>query len=356
MTSRSIATTTMTIGLDVGDRASALCILDAQGAVLARETAATTTQGLGKALRGYPHAQVVLEVGTHSPWVSRWLSAQGHPVLVANPWRVRRIAALEDKSDAIDAELLARLGRSDPQLLRPIVHRGEAAQRDRAVLRVRDELVRTRTALITQARGLAKALGARLPRCNTEAFARRMAEPDYATLFPGMPELCAAVGMLTTQVAALDRVITQVARARYPVTQQLRQVAGVGPITALGFVVTLEDPTRFRRSRDVGAYVGLRPRRYQSGTRDPALHISKAGDPFLRRTLVQAAQHILGPHGPDTALRRFGLRVVARGGRSARKRAVIAVARKLAVLLHRLWVSGERYEPLRGLPTPAATA
>jgi len=170
-----------------------------------------------------------------------------------------------------------------------------------------------------------------------------------------MPELGATVGMLTTQVAALDRVITQVAQARYPITHRLRQVAGVGPITALGFVVTLEDPTRFRRSRDVGAYVGLRPRRYQSGTRDPALHITKAGDAFLRRTLVQAAQHILGPHGPDTALRRFGLRLLARGGRSARKRAVVAVARKLAVLLHRLWVTGDAYEPLRGLPPAGPT-
>ena len=144
-------------------------------------------------------------------------------------------------------------------------------------------------------------------------------------------------------------------RERYPETGLLRQVAGVGPITALTFVLTIEEPSRFTRSRDVASYLGLRPKKRQSGGSDPELRISKAGDPYLRRTLIQAAQYILGHYGPDTTMRRFGERLAARGGRSARKKAVVAVARKLAVLLHRLWVTKQRYEPLRGVkPTSVA--
>jgi len=346
----------VTIGIDLGDRQSDVCVVDDQGAVVGRTQAATTERGLTTVVKRYVGARVVVEVGTHSPWVSRLLAGLGHELIVANPRRVRRIAEQEDKSDRIDAELLARLGRADPQLLRPIQHRGEQVQRDRALLRVRDGLVRTRTALVVQARGLAKALGHRLPRCDAQAFATRLACAEGEELFPGLATLVAVVAEVSRQIKALDRTIEQVSRARYPATARLRQVPGVGPITALTFVVTLEDPARFAKSRSVGAYLGLRPKRYQSGHADPALHISKAGDPYLRRTLVQAAHYILGHHGPDTALRRFGERVKQRGGRAATKRAAVAVARKLAVLLHRLWVTGAPYEPLYGVASATAAA
>jgi transposase len=343
----------VTIGVDVGDRRSDLCVLDVTGAVHARVAVATTEAGLTSALAPYAAARVIVEVGTHSPWVSRLLHRLGHEVIVANPRRVRQIAAQEDKTDRIDAELLARLGRVDPALLRPIVHRGEQVQRDRGLLRVRDALVRTRSLLVTQARGIAKSLGSRLPRCDAATFARRLTAAGMTEAFPGLPPLLAMVAELSRQIRELDAQIEAVCRERYPATAVLRQVPGVGPITAMAFVVTVEDPHRFRRSRAVGAYFGLRPKKQQSGDHDPALHINKAGDAYVRRTLVQAAQYILGHYGPDTALRRFGVRLIARGGRAARKKAAVAVARKLAVLLHRLWVSGERYEPLRGVTPPA---
>ena len=345
----------VTIGLDLGDRRSDMCVVDDAGAVQARFQAATTRTGLVKGLRRYPAARVVLEVGTHSPWVSRLLASLTHEVIVANPWRVRRIAGPDDKSDRIDAELLARLGRADPQLLRPVAHRGEQAQRDRAVLRVRDGLVRSRSALVTQARSIAKSLGERLPRCDAHGFAKRLERAGLVETFPGLAGLVRAVGDLTREIAALDGAIERTCQARYPETARLRAITGVGPLTALAFVLAVEDPRRFGRSRDVGAYFGLRPRRYQSGDRDPGLRITKAGDPYVRRMLVQAAQYILGPFGPETALRRFGERLMQRGGKAARKKAVIAVARKLAVVLHRLWVTGERYEPMRGGTMPAAT-
>ena len=152
---------------------------------------------------------------------------------------------------------------------------------------------------------------------------------------------------LTEKIQALDQQVEQITRTDYPETGLLRQVSGVGPLFALTFVLTVEDRERFQKSRDVGCYVGLRPRQSDSGESEPQLRISKEGDPYLRKLLVQGAHCIMGRRGPDTDLKRWGLKLSARGGKNAKKRAVVAVARKLAILLHRLWVTGEVYEPLR---------
>jgi len=335
-----------TIGIDLGDRRSSACVLDEGAEVVRRFEVATTEAALRRALESEPASRVVIEVGTHSPWASRVLEERGHEVLVANPRRVRLIAEGHDKSDRVDAETLARLGRADPKLLHPIRHRGAQAQEDRALLTVRDGLVRARVLLVNQARGIAKSLGRRLPRCTTEGFARCLRRAGALGRFPGLEALVEAVEALNVQIRRLEADIEAVSGSRYPETRQLRQVSGVGALTALSFVLTIEDPGRFRRSRAVGPYLGLRPKRRQSGGSDPALRISKQGDAFTRRMLVQAAHYVLGPFGPDTDLRRFGERLIARGGRAAKKKAIVAVARKLAVLLHRLWVTGEIYQPL----------
>ena len=337
----------MTIGIDLGDRQSHLCAIDARGEVSSRFALPTTQRALQRIFADLAASRVVMEVGTHSPWVSRLLASLGHEVIVANPRAVKSIGQSRSKNDAADPEQLARLGRADPQLLCPIRHRGVQAQRDRALLGVRDGLVRARTALINQARGSAKALGQRLPHCTTAAFALRIREVGLQDLFPGLGTLVETIGQLTAAIRAKDREIERLSQERYPETELLRQVPGVGPITALAYVLTLEDPGRFAKSRSVGAYLGLRPGQRQSGERNPELRITKQGDVFLRRMLIQASHYILGPFGPDTDLRRFGTRLIARGGRLARKKARVAVARKLAVLLHCLWRTGEVYEPLR---------
>jgi len=336
-----------TIGLDLGDRHSQLCVLSSSAAIEDQFRISTTQRGLERAFGEREPCRAVMEVGTHSPWVSQWLKQRGFEVIVANPRKLPLITQSDEKDDRTDAELLARLGRTDPKLLRPIEPRGETAQRDQALLQVRDGLVRSRASRITQARGLAKPLGMRLPSCTTGAFANRMRKAGLEDAFPGMRALVETVDHLTQQIRALDREIETISESRYSETALLRQVPGVGPITALSYVLRIEDPRRFKRSRSVGAYLGMRPRRRQSGDSDPMLRITKAGDPYLRRLLVQSAQYILGPFGPDTDLRRFGERLVARGGRAAKKKALVAVARKLAVLLHRLWVTAEEYEPLR---------
>lgn len=246
----------VTIGVDLGDRRSEVCVLDGAGKVVWRGSAPTTEPGLGRVLGRYPAARVVMEVGTHSPWVSRKVVALGHEPIVANARKVRLIAANEDKDDRVDAELLARLGRVDPALLRPIQHRGEQAQRDRAVLGVRDGLVRSRASLITQARGLAKAQGHRLPKCGTEAFARRMRRERLLELFPGFEALVDTIEHLTQRIRELDAEVGRLCEVSYPETKLLRQVPGVGALTALGYVLTIEDPGRFAKSRSVGGLSG----------------------------------------------------------------------------------------------------
>ena len=338
--------TAVTIGVDLGDRQTAGCVLDATGQVLARWQVRTTRARLQAAVALWPGARVIREVGPQSPWISRFLTAAGYAVVVANPRRVRLIAASDAKTDRRDAEVLARLGRVDPALLAPIQHRREQTQHDLGVVKARDSLVRMRTLGVNHVRGVAKALGHRLPACAAEAFPARVRAQAADTPLPGSAALVAVLDQLTASIRALDHELATLATARYPGTELLRQVPGVGPLTALTYVLTVEDPTRFARSRTVGAYLGLQPRRRESGAQRPELPITKAGDVLLRRYLVTAAQYILGPFGPDTDLRRWGLGLAGRGGKAATKRAVVAVARKLAGLLHRLWLPGEVYAPV----------
>lgn len=336
--------TGITIGLDVSDRFTEAYAIDDCGAWVESWRIPTKQDALRGGLARYLGARVVLEVGCHSPWISRQLKAEGFEVIVANPRRVRLIAESDKKSDRFDAEQLARLGRLDPGLLSPIVHRGERAQRDRVLLLARDGLVRARTLLINQVRGFAKSLGTRLASSSCEAFPKRVRDAVGEDLFPGLGTMLAMIEQLTAEIRSMDRAVERMCQEGYEETEVLRQIPGVGPLTALAFVLTLEDPQRFAKSRDVGAYLGLRPRQRDSGGQHPQLRITKAGDALLRRLLVTSAHYVLGPFGPDTDLRRFGLRLAERGGKSAKKRAAVAVARKLAVLLHRLWITGEEYQ------------
>lgn len=343
----TIVTPILTVGLDLGDRYSALAILDCDGVLEEEGRIATTTAAIQRKFSTMERCLVVMEVGTHSPWVSRLLRQLGHEVIVANARKLRMIYQNESKTDRVDAITLARVGRMDPRLLHPIRHRGEEAQRDLALLRSRDALVRVRTDLVNHLRGSAKAQGYRFSKTSTESFARRAREEMPEQLAVALAPVVAMVEAVTEAIRRYDRQLEELCRERYPETESLRQVAGVGVITALCFVLTLEDPSRFSRSRSVGPYLGLTPRRSDSGQSEPQLRITKCGDVMLRRLLVQAGHYILGPFGPDTDLRRFGQRIAARGGKNAKRRAVVAVARKLACLLHALWISGAVYEPLR---------
>jgi transposase len=336
-----------TIGLDLGDRISHYCILNEAGEVIWEGKLPTTPKGIEEVFGRIPRSRIAFETGTHSPWVSRQMTELGHEVIVAHARNVQMITESSRKDDRLDAKTLARLARIDPALLGPVRHRSAKAQLHLTVIRARAKLVSARTAMVNAARGLTKSYGARLPKCGSEQMNREIAKGLSQELREALDPLLAEIESLNERIAEYDRRIEKVAKEVYPETAVLRQVKGVGTLIALTYILTLDDPHRFRRSRDAGCFVGLRPGRRNSGMSEPQLHISKEGDRYLRTLLVQGAHYMLGPFGQDSDLRRLGLKLAERGGKNAKKRAVVAVARKLAVLLHKLWVSAEVYEPLR---------
>lgn len=341
--------------MDLGDKTSRYCVLDDQGEIVQEGSVGTTKKALAQKYGAMRRSRIAVEVGTHSPWVSRLLKSFGHEVIVANARQVKLISQSSRKDDRLDAQTLARLARADPQLLRPIQHRSAEAQAHLMVIRVRAALVETRTSLVNTARGLAKSVGERLPKCDADQMGVERLEGLPAELQQALRPLLEQIESVTEKIKESDGRIEQIARTEYPETALLKQVKGVGTLIALTFVLTIDDRDRFQKSRDVGCYVGLRPKRSESGESQPQLRITKEGDVYLRKMLVQGAQYILGYRGPDTDLRRWGLGLASRGGKNAKKRAIVAVARKLGILLHRLWVTGEVYEPLRNSQAHART-
>lgn len=343
----------MTAGIDIGDRTCEDCVLDAAGEVFERKTFATTPGTLKNRYRRLWKKgvrRVAFEIGSHSPWMSELLIELGFEVYVANAHKVQLISKSKKKTDRGDALLLARLARADPSLLSPIQHRGPQARKDLAQLRVRNGLVSARTKLINLVRGSVKPWGARVPKCSADCFHERAREALPKELAKTLASTLRMIGELTEAIAEHGKQIEALSAKSYPETQLLRQVKGVGPITALTFVLTIERPDRIHKARNVAAYLGLVPAKSQTGGvggRDPELGITKAGDRMLRSLLVSAAQYILGPFGDDCDLRRYGQRIEAKGSKAAKKRAVVAVARKLSVLLLRLWQTGEVYDPMR---------
>jgi transposase len=351
--------TRLTIGLDVGDRRTHLCVLDHEtGEILEEGSFKTSEPVLRKRLSGYEHSRIALETGAHARWMAACLASMGHEVLVANARKLRLITDNDTKSDKLDACRLALLARADPRLLHPVKLRGRQAQADLAVLKAREALVQERTKLINHVRGVLKSFGAGLKKgVSSKAFAKAAADCVPVELGPALRPLLVQIAALTKAVDGYDKRIEELCDS-YPETKLVRQVPGIGPITGLAFVLVLEDPSRFASGGKVGSYLGLRPRRSQSG--DPEAErdgrrITKAGNRFLRKLMVTSAHYVIGRKGPDSNLQRWGLKL-AEGGKSRKKRAVVAVARKLSVLLYTLWLNKLTYEPFYGNESaPAAT-
>jgi transposase len=337
----------LTIGVDLGDRWSFYCVLEEAGKIILEQKVPTTPEAMKQTFSRIPQSRIALETGTHSPWVSRLLTELEHEVIVAHAQKVQLITKSNRKDDRHDAQTLARLARIDPELLGPVRHRSVQAQIHLTVIRARAELVSARTALVNAARGLVKSYGERLPKCGTQQVSRELAAALSAELRDVLEPLFTEIESLNERIKEYDERMEKIAKEVYPEVSLLKQVKGVGTQIALTYVLTIEDPHRFLKSREVGCFLGLKPGRRNSGESEPQKKISKAGDRYLRTMMVQGAHYILGPFGEDSDLRRWGRKLAERGGKNAKKRAVVAVARKLAVLLHRLWVSGEVYEPLR---------
>lgn len=335
-----------TIGMDLGDKKHVICELDAQGTLVKKEHVVNTEHSIRKYFSQYREATIIIETGTHSPWISRLLEEMGHKVVVSNSRKVKAIWSSERKSDGRDAEMLGRIGRVDPALLSPIHHRGRAAQEDLMVLKARDQLVRSRTQLINHVRGSIKTAGGRIRKSSAANFHKQALVEMPIALQKVFKSIVTIIADITNRIKAYDKYIERISKEKYPETQTLQQVTGIGPVTSLAYVLTLEEVGRFRKKRSVGAFLGLTPRKDQSGESDKQLRITKAGNGYLRRLLVGCAQYILGPFGSDSDLRRFGNRLASRGGKNAKRRAVVAVARKLSILLYVLWDTGSVYAPL----------
>lgn len=344
------------VGVDLGDKVSHVCELDLGTGCLEHWRVSMSPASVRRAFAKVEARRIVMEVGGQSRWFSKLLEELGFEVIVADARRIALITKSLSKNDRNDAELLARLGASDLELLRPIHHRGDRAQCDLSVIKARDTLVRTRTRLVVTIRGTLKQMGIRLGGWTPRGFVKRAREQMPQDLRAALVPLLEVIDDLTTKIHEYEKQIEEVCKDRYPETAALTQVQGVGSLTALAFVLILEDPNRFAKSRTVGSYLGLRPRQSDSGESVKQLGITKAGDGLLRRLMVHSAHYVLGPFGGDSDLRRWGLELAARGGKNAKKRAAVAVARKLSVLLHRLWKTQATYEPLRKASLSAAVA
>ena len=338
---------TMCAGIDIGDRYCQIAVRDENGEVNEQSRVQTTPGAIKRYFENKSPMRIAMEVGTHSPWLSQLLEEKGHEVLVGNACKLRLIYKNDQKSDEVDAELLARIGRFDPQLLYPIDHKDKSARAVWTVIRSRDVLIRARTGLINHVRGIVKPFGHRLPKCSPLRLVKLQSEVPEP-LRPALVPILNTIAQLNAQIYSYDKEIVRMGKEQYPQAELLQQVYGVGPITALTFVLTIGDPWRFPRNRTVGAFLGLVPRRSQTGQSDPQLSITKSGSRYLRRLLVQCANFILGPFGPDCDLRRCGERIASRGGKNAKKRARVAVARRLSVMLLSIWKTAEVYDPFHG--------
>jgi transposase len=340
------------IGIDLGDKTSEGCTLGPDGEVVERFRLPMQAAEVEARFAKLARSRIAIEAGGQSRWIAEMLEEYGHEVYVSNTRKVPYIHESDSKNDPGDAYKLAELVYLKPRLLHPIQHRSRQQQQDLALIRAREALVESRTRLINAVRGLSKSFGVRLGKCSAEAFTTKQADQVAEAAREAVAPLLASIDDLNERIRYYDAMIEHTARTRYAKYWLLDQVNGVGAHTALAYMLTIGEAERFDKSRMVGAYLGLRPKQQDSGARKPQLGITKAGDGYLRKLLVNCAHYILGAHGKDSDLRRFGLRLCERGGKNGKKRAVVAVARKLAVLLHRLWVTGEVYEPLRNHKQP----
>jgi transposase len=344
----------MTVGLDLGDRYSHYCLLNEACEVVEQGRIQSSEAAFRRRFQQQDPLRIALECGTHSPWASRLLKELGHQVIVANPRKIPAITASQSKNDRNDAELLARFAAHDPRLLSPVQHRSLARQQDLNLIQVRSTLVRARTMLANALRGLVKSAGSRLPACSTQSLPRRANPLIPSALTTAARPLLEQIALLNEQIDTMDQQIEQLAK-KYPEIALLRTAPGIGPVVAAAYVLTLDRPDA-ASNRSAGAFLGLRPSQSQSGASDPQRRISKAGDSYLRSLLVQSAQYILGRFGPDSALRRWGLKLASSGGKRGKKRAIVAVARKLAVLLHSMWRSRQAFQPFPQTQTATTAA
>ena len=326
-------------GIDLHVEYSEVCILDEEGEVMETSRVRTSRSSLERLFRRGA-MRVVMEAGGSSPWVSRLVETLGHEVIVCSPRRVRLIAESSLKNDKVDAEVLARLVRLDPGFLHPIRHRSEGAQLLRSRMKIRRAMVDARTAWINAVRGMLRSFGYRVSGKTPHTFSKRVDGMKLPVELREVIEpMLEQLDLLSGEIKRRDEELEEIAK-QLPEVEHLRAIPSVGLIVALYFVLTIDDPDRFRNSREVAAFFGLRPAMRESASMSHYGRITKEGDPEMRRLLVQAAHALLRTRA-DSELKRWTLALAERKGKG---KAIVALARKLAVLMHHLWVTGEVFQ------------
>lgn len=340
----------LTIGLDLGDKLSEVCVLDADARVVKRGPLATDPESFESFFKAFPGATVVFEVGAQSRWVQPLARKAGiGKVIAADPRQLKLITDSCKKTDRRDAFVLARVAQGLPELLCPVEHRSESVHADLSVLRSRELVIEQRTQLVNRVRGIVKASGHRIPSCSATYFFSKASAHVPEHLWPACAPLFKVLETIHEQLLEITRQLKKMVREKYPAVERMMTTPSVGLTTALTFVLTLERPGRIRGIRNVGAFLGMTPRKKESGSSAPQLGITKAGDTHLRRLLVLCAHHLLS-RGKDCRLKRWGLELCKRGGPNAKKRAIVAVARKLSVHMLAMWKSGQDHDSWHGVP------
>lgn len=335
------------VGLDVGDRVSRWAAMRVGTGEVREGLVSTTPDAIRESFAGGT-CTVLMEAGSHTPWLVRLLAELGHRPVVVDPASLRVGGPRRRRNDRKDARGLMDLAEDVGRpRVREIWQRPQDYQQDLSLMRLRDAAVRARSLLANSVRGTVKLFGERLGSHSVKSlpkFAREELSPD---LFGVVEPLLVQIEQLTEAIAGYDRKVDEYL-ARRPESARLLQVQGVGPVTTGIFMAVIGDPSRFARSRDVGDYLGLVPGLDQSGDRNPSLRITKQGNELLRRTLVQCAHFIMSTRAEDCDLKRWALKLAGDGSnKTRRKKAAVALARKLAVLLHCLWLRDEKYERFR---------
>lgn len=329
------------VGIDVANKASAICVIDEQGEVVRRAEVATEVYELNKTLAGLDEARVVIESCPLAEWLAEVVEAGGHEAVIIDARAARHLVSSKKKTDARDAHTLAQLARTG--WYNAVHRKSREARLLRSQLQARQGLVRTRKAMDSQVRGLLRAQGLRLGRVSAGEFAERvraLAGERVPGLLPYLEPLLSLYEQALVEARRLKRELERGSR-REALRRRLQSVPGVGPLVSQVYVATVDEPGRFEHAEQVADYAGLTPRVSQSGESCYRGRITKEGDQLLRWHLVEAA-HVLLTHGRDCRLKRWGLALQRRKGAG---KARVAVARKLAILLWRLWMTGERFEP-----------
>ena len=335
----------ITIGMDLGNRKHTVCALDQTGNVLWRKDVANTPEALKPFFEENAGATVAMETGLCCRWVSALAKSCGCDALVGNARKLAAIWQSKQKNDENDALLIAELARASRRLFHLVELRDDARHEMVQVIELREVAVSQRTQAVNSVRGLCKAHGVFIPKCDASCFHKVAADaiPDgmawkFKPMLRHLKEVAATI-------KRYDAMLEEYAQKHFKEeVELLRTVPGVGPITSCAFVALIADPGRFGSARDAGAYFGLTPGQDKSGDKDAPKHITKTGSALMRHLLVTAANHILRASSPDTALKRHGERICARGGKVARRKAKTAVARKLAVVMLAMLKSGKAYD------------